>query len=84
MYSPIRITCGRAPGNQRRGVAQDVVEPVEKFLRQAEPRVPGAAALDLPGDEIASQPGSMRESSPSGARCTSAMVAPICASTRSF
>ena len=30
------------------------------------------------------QPGSMRESSPSGARCTSAMVAPIWNSTRSF
>ncbi len=40
-------------GNQRRGIAQDGVESIKEFLRQAEARVPRAATFDLSCDELA-------------------------------
>ena len=42
----------RLQRNQRLGVANRFIQPVEKFWRQSEALMPGAAARDLPGHEL--------------------------------
>ena len=74
----------RVQRNERRRVAKQIVEPVEKFLRQPEALVPGAASRRFARDERRPARLDRPTSSPTGTRCTSAMVSPICPSTRSF
>ena len=83
MYSPVRITGGPSSADQRGRIAQQFVQSIQKFLRQSEALVPGAASLDLPAHESVPARLDPREA-PAGTRCTSAMVSPISARTRSL
>ena len=51
MYSPVRITGGAIHRNQFGGVAKQIIQPIEKFLRQSKALVPRPASLDLPAHE---------------------------------